>query len=121
MHFFSPSDSPASGKPGKKVKPNRRWDNAATGAEAAALDFSSGSASTATSNGNTAASNQGDSAGTQGLKLSASEAANLTRLRGTMQEGFDELEVSSDEEAEDESDGEQDSKEIKQNGGNVSS
>lgn len=76
----------------KKGKANRRWDNAATGEEAAALDYSGGASITSSvpkSNTNSMA---------EGLKLSASEAANLTKLRGTLQEGFDELQVSSDEE-----------------------
>uniref|UniRef100_A0A5K3EM39 SRP54 domain-containing protein n=1 Tax=Mesocestoides corti TaxID=53468 RepID=A0A5K3EM39_MESCO len=96
----TPSDSPTCPKPGKKGKVNRRWTNEATGAEAAALDYSAG----ATSNGVSESENQngGDKVIGQGLRLTASEAESLAKLRGTLQEGFDQLEVSSDENEEDE-------------------
>uniref|UniRef100_A0A0X3Q3N9 SRP54-type proteins GTP-binding domain-containing protein n=1 Tax=Schistocephalus solidus TaxID=70667 RepID=A0A0X3Q3N9_SCHSO len=97
----SPTESPSSAKPGKRVKELRRWDNTATGAEAAALDYS-----TTKVNGNSTAS--GNDATTENeLSLSPSEAKNLASLRGTLQEGFDELEVSSGEETEHESDDEE--------------
>ncbi|VDN13059.1 unnamed protein product [Dibothriocephalus latus] len=90
----SPTESPSSAKPGKRVKELRRWDNTATGAEAAALDYSATKA-----NGNSTASGNGASADNgnmpAGLALSASEAKNLASLRGTLQEGFDELENAS--------------------------
>ncbi|KAL7062913.1 hypothetical protein AAHC03_0139 [Spirometra sp. Aus1] len=102
----SPTDSPSSAKPGKRVKELRRWDNTATGAEAAALDYSATKVNgNSTVSGNDAAN--GGSHMPAGLALSASEAKNLASLRGTLQEGFDELEVSSGEETEDESNDEE--------------
>ncbi|KAM7540576.1 hypothetical protein Aperf_G00000020670 [Anoplocephala perfoliata] len=99
------SGSPAPGKPGKKIKVNRRWNDEAVGEEAAALDYSSGTgANSAVSIPN----NTANKVASQELKLSAHEAEHLAKLRGTLQEGFDELEVSSDEEDESSLDNEDD-------------
>ncbi|KAF6778367.1 hypothetical protein AHF37_01823 [Paragonimus kellicotti] len=86
----SPTASPLQRPNGKRVKESRRWDNAATGEEAAALDFS------ATSHGECGA----DSKNGSGYVLSSSEAATLSSLRGTMGNDLDEVQVSSDDELE---------------------
>ncbi|KAF7261889.1 hypothetical protein EG68_00757 [Paragonimus skrjabini miyazakii] len=86
----SPTASPLQKPNGKRVKESRRWDNAATGEEAAALDFS------ATSHGECGA----DSKNGSGYVLSSSEAATLSSLRGTMGDDLDEVQVSSDDELE---------------------
>ncbi|VDL18460.1 unnamed protein product [Hymenolepis diminuta] len=92
------SESPAAAKPGKKVKMNRRWTDEAVGEEAAALDYSSGNGAAVISAASDSVKNGALSS--EELKISANEAENLIKLRGTLQEGFDELEVSSDEEVE---------------------
>ncbi|KAF8571548.1 hypothetical protein P879_01182 [Paragonimus westermani] len=84
----SPTASPLQKPNGKRVKESRRWDNAATGEEAAALDFST------TSHGECGTNSRSDS----GYVLSSSEAASLSRLRGTMGDDLDEVQVSSDDE-----------------------
>lgn len=96
--LFRVSESPAAAKPGKKVKVNRRWTDEAVGEEAAALDYSSGNGTAVTSAASDRVKNGALSS--EELKISANEAENLIKLRGTLQEGFDELEVSSDEEVE---------------------
>lgn len=80
----SPTSSPLSKPNGKRIKESRRWDNAATGEEAAALDFS----------GSTGAEQNKMDAD---YVLSTSEAATLSRLRGTMKDDLDEVQVSSDD------------------------
>ncbi|KAL5968430.1 Signal recognition particle receptor subunit alpha [Taenia solium] len=95
--YSGPSESPVSLKPGKKVKANRRWTDEAVGAEAAALDYSGGGGATNSSPGDPV-HNGTNAVVSQGLQLTASEVENLTKLRGTLRDGFDELEVSSDEE-----------------------
>nr|CDS15347.1 signal recognition particle receptor subunit [Echinococcus granulosus] len=95
--FSSPSESPVSAKPGKKVKMNRRWTDEAVGAEAAALDYSGGGGAANSSPGGFVC-NGTNAVVSQGLQLTAIEVENLTKLRGTLREGFDELEISSDEE-----------------------
>ncbi|KAL5112231.1 hypothetical protein TcWFU_005894 [Taenia crassiceps] len=95
--YSGPSESPVSVKPGKRVKANRRWTDEAVGAEAAALDYSGGGGAANSSPGNPV-HNGTNAVVSQGLQLTASEVENLTKLRGTLREGFDELEVSSDEE-----------------------
>ncbi|VDO95444.1 unnamed protein product [Schistosoma mattheei] len=71
---------------GKKIKESRRWDNSATGEEAAALDFSS--------------MNHTESTGNQkaDYNFSATEIETLSRLRGTMKDDLDEVNVSSGDE-----------------------
>ncbi|TGZ74071.1 hypothetical protein CRM22_001144 [Opisthorchis felineus] len=83
----SPTSSPLQKPNGKRIKESRRWDNAASGEEAAALDFS----------GSIGA---GENKGKADYILSKSEAATLSRLRGTMKNDLDEVHVSSDEEEE---------------------
>ncbi|CAH8837618.1 unnamed protein product [Trichobilharzia szidati] len=78
----SPSASPIQKPNGKRVKESRRWDNTATGEEAAALDFSSGNM-----NGKEKAE----------YDFSTTEIETLSRLRGTMKDDLDEVHVSSDE------------------------
>ncbi|VDK46181.1 unnamed protein product [Taenia asiatica] len=95
--FDSNIESPVSLKPGKKVKANRRWTDEAVGAEAAALDYSGGGGAANSSSGDPV-HNGTNAVVPQGLQLTASEVENLTKLRGTLRDGFDELEVSSDEE-----------------------
>lgn len=111
--FFSSPESPVSVKPGKRVKANRRWTDEAVGAEAAALDYSGGGGAADSSPGDSV-HNDANAVVPQGLQLTATEVENLTKLRGTLREGFDELEVSSDEEeyvdSSEEGDEEQDSK-----------
>ncbi|CAH8473538.1 unnamed protein product [Schistosoma turkestanicum] len=84
----SPSSSPMQKPNGKKIKESRRWDNAATGEEAAALDFSSMNNHTESS----AKSQKVD------YNFSATEIETLSRLRGTMKDDLDEVDVSSDDE-----------------------
>ncbi|KAF5397477.1 Signal recognition particle receptor subunit alpha, partial [Paragonimus heterotremus] len=86
----SPTASPLQKPNGKRVKESRRWDNAATGEEAAALDFS------ATSHGQSGVDPKNGS----GYVLSSSEAATLSSLRGTMGDDLDEVQVSSDDDLE---------------------
>ncbi|KAK4469186.1 hypothetical protein MN116_006569 [Schistosoma mekongi] len=82
----SPSSSPMQKPNGKRVKESRRWDNAATGEEAAALDFSG--------------INHTESIGNCKVdhNFSATEIETLSRLRGTMKDDLDEVYVSSDDE-----------------------
>ncbi|CAH8492298.1 unnamed protein product [Schistosoma mattheei] len=82
----SPSLSPMQKPNGKKIKESRRWDNSATGEEAAALDFSS--------------MNHTESTGNQkaDYNFSATEIETLSRLRGTMKDDLDEVNVSSGDE-----------------------
>ncbi|VDQ10199.1 unnamed protein product [Trichobilharzia regenti] len=82
LYLFSPSASPIQKPNGKRVKESRRWDNTATGEEAAALDFSSGNM-----NGKEKAE----------YDFSTTEIETLSRLRGTMKDDLDEVHVSSDE------------------------
>ena len=110
---YSSSESPAAAKPGKKVKVNRRWNDEAVGDEAAALDYSGTANTVGVQNGSTA-----NGRIHQGLQLTTTEVENLTKLRGTLREGFDELEVSSDEEyetsgSEEENDSKVNEKEVK--------
>ncbi|CAH8504321.1 unnamed protein product [Heterobilharzia americana] len=79
----SPSSSPIQKPNGKRIKESRRWDNAATGEEAAALDFSN--------------ANHTEKEKTE-YNFSAMEIETLSRLRGTMKDDLDEVHVSSDEE-----------------------
>ncbi|TPP61416.1 Signal recognition particle receptor subunit alpha [Fasciola gigantica] len=85
----SPTTSPQPKPNGKRVKESRKWDNAATGEEAAALDFSSPP---------NRVSNNLDAGDQKGYTLSTAEAISLSRLRGTMTDELDEVHVSSDEE-----------------------
>ncbi|CAH8536549.1 unnamed protein product [Schistosoma rodhaini] len=82
----SPSLSPMQKPNGKKIKESRRWDNSATGEEAAALDFSG--------------MNHTESTGNQksDYNFSATEIETLSRLRGTMKDDLDEVNVSSGDE-----------------------
>ncbi|TNN12161.1 Signal recognition particle receptor subunit alpha isoform 2 [Schistosoma japonicum] len=82
----SPSSSPMQKPNGKRVKESRRWDNAATGEEAAALDFSGINHTESTGN------HKAD------YNFSATEIETLSRLRGTMKDDLDEVHVSSDDE-----------------------
>lgn len=115
------SESPGAARPGKKVKLNRRWTDEAVGEEAAALDYSSGNGASVTSAVPNTVKN---SVSSEELKLSANEAENLIKLRGTLQEGFDELKVSSDEEVEEEegspTDSEDDDYDLRDTTGNAS-
>lgn len=108
LYLSSPSDgSPASpattAKPGRRVKVQRRWDNSAKGAEAIALDYSGAeaAAAAATARGETPNALNSDS-----LNLSPAEAARLALLKGSLQDGVEQLKVSSDEELEDDDDDE---------------
>lgn len=80
----SPSSSPIQKPNGKRVKESRKWDNSATGEEAAALDFS----------GTNLAGSKSDNSE---YIISTTEAEHLSRLRGTMKDELDEIEVSSDD------------------------
>ncbi|CAH8496774.1 unnamed protein product [Schistosoma guineensis] len=99
----SPSLSPMQKPNGKKIKESRRWDNSATGEEAAALDFSS--------------MNHTESTGNQkaDYNFSAMEIETLSRLRGTMKDDLDEVNVSSGDEDLDDLELEE-NKSVEQNG-----
>ncbi|VDP89186.1 unnamed protein product, partial [Echinostoma caproni] len=84
----SPTASPVQKPNGKRVKELRKWDNAATGEEAAALDFSS------PPNNATNAVGAGDQ---KGYTISTAEATSLSRLRGTMKDELEEVQVSDEE------------------------
>lgn len=83
--LFSPSASPQQKPNGKRIKESRKWDNSATGEDAAALDFS-----------NTSQTDVGKDTGD--FNISVQEAKTLSAMRGIMKDTLEEVHVSSDDE-----------------------